>query len=76
MYFMRRILRALNAPVEMLYVGAKWLFDRKVSDRRTNSALSGLWRLGCCLFGFDIFSIFIVSQKAEAGVILFFYAFF
>ncbi len=32
MYFMRWILRLLNTLIEMLYVGAKRLFDRKVAD--------------------------------------------
>lgn len=32
MYFMRWILRLLNTLIEMLYVVAKGLFDRKVAD--------------------------------------------
>ncbi len=32
MYFMRWILRLLNTLIEMLYVVAKRLFDRKVAD--------------------------------------------
>ena len=65
MYFMRWILRLLNTLIEMLYVVAKRLFDRKVADGVTNSALSSLCHWKCCLSGFKIFSKYIVCHRAE-----------